>query len=279
MTEKKIKIRNNQVEINYYQEGQGDMSLLFIHGWCINGSYWEDQISYFTKTNAVYAIDLPGFGKSSAERDVWSVEEYAKDITAFIQALDLKNVVLIGHSMSGYSILQASLDDASRIIGLVGIDNYKSFYLHMTPEQTEQKTAFFASLREDFQNFAPAYAANMLLHEDTAAAVKERIRQDYSLANPVIAYDTLFRMMQFVPTVPAKLGKAPYTLHLINNDTTPTDETELAKYCKKGYLLKTIHGTGHYPMNEKPAEFNLLLEDVLKEIVDLELSANRVKSV
>ena len=279
MTEKKLKIRNNQVEINYYQQGQGETTLLFIHGWCINGSYWEDQVSYFAATNAVYAIDLPGFGKSTAVREAWSVEEYSKDITAFIQALDLKKVVLIGHSMSGYSILQASLDDNSRIIGLVGIDNYKSFYLNMTPEQLEQKAAFFASLKEDFKNVAPAYVESMLLHEDTSAAVKERIKQEYSLANPVIAYDSLFRMMQFVPTVPVKLEKTPYKLHLINNDTTPTNETELALYCKNGYSLKTIHATGHYPMNERPSEFNLLLESTLKEIFDLELSANNVKSV
>lgn len=66
MIEKKLKIRNNQVEINYYEQGEGNITLLFIHGWCISSSYWKNQISYFANTKKIYSIDLPGFGKSSA---------------------------------------------------------------------------------------------------------------------------------------------------------------------------------------------------------------------
>lgn len=266
MSEKKIKIRNNQVEINYYQQGQGSMSLLFIHGWCINANYWDNQMSYFAKTNTVYSIDLPGFGKSSATREQWSIEEYAKDVTAFIQALDLKNVVLIGHSMSGYIMLEASFDNNSGIIGLVGIDNYKSFNTNVTPELMEQRTDFFAMLKDDFINAAPAYAENMLFHPNTTSEIKERIKNDFSMANPIIGCDSLFQMMQFIPTVAAKLEKTQYKLHLINSDTTPTNETALEKHCKNGYNLKGINYTGHFPMNENPSEFNQILDGILNEI-------------
>ena len=49
MTAKQITIRNNQVEINYFQQGQGNTTLLFLHGWCIDGTYWEKQVDYFSK--------------------------------------------------------------------------------------------------------------------------------------------------------------------------------------------------------------------------------------
>lgn len=266
MTEKKIKIRNNQVEINYNQQGQGNVSLLFIHGWCINASYWDHQMSYFAKTNTVYSIDLPGFGKSTATREHWSIEEYAKDVTAFIQTLDLKNVVLIGHSMSGYIMLEASFNNNSRIIGLVGIDNYKSFNTIVTLEQMEQRADFFAMLKDDFINAAPSYAENMLFHPNTPPEIKERIKNDFSMSNPIIGCDSLFQMMQFIPTVAAKLEQTQYKLHLINSVTTPTNETDLEKHCKKGYNLKCINSTGHFPMNENPSEFNQILDDILNEI-------------
>lgn len=268
MTEQKVKIRNNQVEINYLQQGQGDLSLLFIHGWCINSNYWNNQMSYFAKTNTVYSLDLPGFGKSSATRECWSIEEYANDIISFIETLDLKNVILIGHSMSGYIVLQASLNNNSRILGLVGIDNFKSFDNNVTSEQIEERDSFFKMLKDDFKSTAPTYAENMLFHADTPSGIKERIKSDFSMANPKIGCDSLFQMIQFIPTVKNKLENAQYKLHLINSDSTPTNETALTKYCKKGYNLKIINSTGHFPMNEKPSEFNEILNEIINNITD-----------
>jgi pimeloyl-ACP methyl ester carboxylesterase len=36
--------------------------LLFVHGWCINKSYWESQMKYFRDKYTVVAMDLPGHG-------------------------------------------------------------------------------------------------------------------------------------------------------------------------------------------------------------------------
>jgi hypothetical protein len=50
------------------------------------------------------------------------------------------------------------------------------------------------------------------------------------------------------------------------SDYTPTNEDSLRKYCKARYSIKTIHGTGHYPMIEKPGEFNMLLDETIEDI-------------
>ncbi len=39
MKAEQIKIREEKVEVNYYQKGEGEITLLFIHGWCIDGKY------------------------------------------------------------------------------------------------------------------------------------------------------------------------------------------------------------------------------------------------
>lgn len=75
--------------------------------------------------------------------------------------------------------------------------------------------------------------------------------------------------MEFIPTVAAKLKRTPHKLYLINSDKTSTDDVGLTKYCKKGYKLKTINSTGHFPMIEKPLIFNELLDEILKEITSL----------
>ncbi|NCU32279.1 MAG: alpha/beta fold hydrolase [Candidatus Moranbacteria bacterium] len=158
MEEKKIKIRNNQVEINYYQLGKGNTTLLFLHGWCIDKTYWNNQINHFSKQYATLAIDLPGFGKSTANRQHWTIEEYAEDVNSLIDSFHLKNVVLIGHSMSGEIMIQTAMLNNQNIIGLIGVDNFKALDVEFTPEQMKQMTDFFPlGEREKLPYYQNAY--------------------------------------------------------------------------------------------------------------------------
>jgi pimeloyl-ACP methyl ester carboxylesterase len=263
METKQITIRDKKVEINYSQQGQGVMALLFLHGWCIDGTYWKNQVDYFSKTYQVFAIDLPGFGRSKAERANWTIEEYANDVTAFIDAMNLKNVVIIGHSMAGEIILQTALTNNPKIIGIVGVDNFKLIDVVFTPEQMKQITDFLPLLEKDFKNSAPVYADLMLFHPTTSKEVKERVKTDFANSNPIIGYGTLMNQMQYASTDAQRLEQLNYKLYLINSEGSLTNETGLKKHCKTGFQVETIAATGHYPMIEKPAEFNIILEKVL----------------
>jgi len=255
--------RDNQVEINYFQQGKSDTTLLFLHGWCIDGTYWENQLDYFSKSYHVYAIDLPGFGRSKAERTHWTVEEYANDVTAFIDTMNLKNVVIVGHSMAGEIMLQTALSNNSNIVGIVGVDNFKMIDVSFTPEQMKQMTDFFPMLQNNFKNSAPVYADMMLFHPSTSKEVKDRVKTDFSNSDSIIGYETIITQMQYASTDAQRLEQLNYKLYLINSDGFPTNETGLKNHCKKGFQVETISATGHYPMIEKPKEFNLLLEKVL----------------
>lgn len=261
---KQILIRDKQVEINYYQQGQGDTTLLFIHGWCIDGTYWKNQLEYFSKKYNVYAIDLPGFGKSKAERANWTIEEYANDVTAFIDTMNLRNVIIIGHSMAGDIMLQAALTNNPKISGIVGVDNFKSIDVALTPEQMKQMTDFLPLLEKDFKNSAPVYADMMLFHTTTSKDVKDRVKSDFANSNPVIGYETIMTLMQYAYTDAQRLEQLKYKLYLVNSDGSPTNETGLKSHCKNSFHVESVPATGHYPMIEKPAEFNLALEKVLK---------------
>jgi len=266
MTAKQITIREEKVEINYFQQGQGDTTLLFLHGWCINATYWKNQIEYFSKNYRVYAIDLPGFSKSKAERTKWTIEEYANDVTAFIDTMRLKNVVIIGHSMAGEVMLQAALANNPKIMGIVGIDNFKIIDVVFTPEQMKQMNDFIPMLEKDFKNSAPAYADMMLFHPTTSKEVKDRVKTDFANSDSVIGYRTFMNQMQYASTDAQKLEQLNYKLYLINSDGFPTNEAGLKNHCKSSFQVETISATGHYPMIEKTMEFNLILEKVLKEM-------------
>jgi pimeloyl-ACP methyl ester carboxylesterase len=266
MTAKQITIRDRQVEINYFQQGYGDTTLLFLHGWCIDGMYWKNQVDYFSKNYNVFAIDLPGFGRSKAKRTNWTIEEYANDVIAFIGTMNLKNVVIIGHSMAGEIMLQTALTNNPEIAGIVGVDNFKTIDFAFTPEQMKQMTDFLPRLEKDFKNSAPLYADLMLFHPTTLKEVKDRVKTDFANSDSVVGYGTLMNQMQYSYTDAQRLEQLNYKLHLINSDGFPTNESGLKNHCKSSFQVETISATGHYPMIEKPAEFNLILEKVLKEM-------------
>ena len=263
MTAKKIKIRNSQVEINYYQQGTGDTTLLFLHGWCIDGTYWQNQLNHFSKQYNALAIDLAGFGKSTANRRNWTIEEYAEDVNSFIDSLHLRNVVLIGHSMSGSIMLQTAMLKNPNIIGLVGVDNFKVLDVEFTPEQMKQMTDFYPMLQNDFKNSAPIYADMMLFHQMTPQDIKNRVKNDFANTDPIIGYGTLMNFMQYSVTEAQKLERLELKLNLLNGNSFPTNEAGLQNHCKKGFKVETISDTGHYPMIEKPEEFNKKLENIL----------------
>src|SRR5882672_2565518 len=94
-----IIIENNDVRIDYTDSGKGDTVLLFVHGWCINKRYWSDQKAHFKYKYRVVAVDLPGFGQSGKNRKIWTTQAFGSDIDTVMAALNLRNVILIGHSM------------------------------------------------------------------------------------------------------------------------------------------------------------------------------------
>lgn len=266
MTDRHISIREKKVEISYYQQGKGDTTLLFLHGWCIDGGYWKDQVTYFSKKYTVYAIDLPGFGQSKAERTNWTIEEYANDVTAFIETLNLKQVVIIAHSMAGEIMLETALTNNPRIAGIVGVDYFKSIDVVLPPDVQKQITDFMPLLEHDFKRSAPVYADLMLFHPSTSSEVKNRVKTDFAASESVIGYTTLMNQMQYTSGDAQRLEQLNYKLFLINCDYAPTNEAGLQHHCKKGYQVETLAAAGHFPMIEKPAAFNRLLEKVLAEM-------------
>lgn len=266
MIEKKLEIAANQVSISYQQQGEGKISLVFLHGWCINSQYWNKQLEHFSPNYSVYALDLPGFGKSTANRENWTIEAYAKDVAAFIKELELEQVILIAHSMSGAIMLQTALDEPSIVQGLIGVDNFKFIDVEFPAEQMEEMTAFFPRLEHDFERAAPIYAENMLFHPSTPTQIKERIKQDFATTNPKIGFNSFMNLMQFSAHSAQKLEQLKHKLYLVNSDAIPTNTKGLEDHCTNGFEVKEVHATGHYPMVEKPEEFNQRLAEILVSI-------------
>ncbi|OYX66154.1 MAG: alpha/beta hydrolase [Sphingomonadales bacterium 32-64-17] len=94
---------DNGVEIFYKDWGPKDaQAIMFHHGWPLSSDDWDAQLIFFTnKGYRVVAHDRRGHGRSSQVPDGHDMDHYAADVAAVVHALDLTNVVHVGHSTGG----------------------------------------------------------------------------------------------------------------------------------------------------------------------------------
>jgi pimeloyl-ACP methyl ester carboxylesterase len=262
-----VEIKNGDVSIAYSKLGRGDTSIVLVHGWCINKEYWQHQQQALSSKYTVVSLDLGGHGQSGRNRNNWTVEEYSNDVLAVINGLQLKNVILVGHSMGGEIILQTALSAKDKVIGFIGIDNFKDFTTSFTPQQEEEIKGFFDAMKTNFDTTAAKYTSIALFPVGSTDTVSiNRVIRSIQESDSVMAIQTLESLMQFTLKDSSLLSQLTIPVNLIVSDYTPTNEDQLKKICKAGYNIFTVKGAGHYPMIEKPEQFTQLLQEAVYKI-------------
>ena len=113
--------RVNGVEVYYRESGNKDNpTLFFIHGFLGSSYDWIDMIKYYDDNYHVIAIDLPGFGDSEKSLTYnYARENQANTVIGLINALNLNDVTLVGHSMGGMISLMTAYKQPQLIKQLV----------------------------------------------------------------------------------------------------------------------------------------------------------------
>ena len=88
-------------QIYYKDWGKGPV-VTFSHGWPLNSDMWDGQMLFLAQNGfRVVAHDRRGHGRSSQASSGNTMDGYADDLAAVIEALDLKDATLVGHSTGG----------------------------------------------------------------------------------------------------------------------------------------------------------------------------------
>jgi len=88
-------------ELYYKDWGQGPV-VTFSHGWPLSSDAWDGQMLFFAEHGfRAVAHDRRGHGRSSQASEGNDMNGYADDLAALIEALDLHDVTLVGHSTGG----------------------------------------------------------------------------------------------------------------------------------------------------------------------------------
>src|SRR3954469_9974529 len=86
----------------YYKDWGSGQPVVFSHGWPLSSDAWDEQL-YLVASNGFRGIahDRRGHGRSSQSWNGNDLDTYADDLAELIEALDLHDVILVGHSTGG----------------------------------------------------------------------------------------------------------------------------------------------------------------------------------
>ena len=248
------------VRIAYEVRGKGSLALVFVHGWSCNRGFWAGQMEPFSSQFKVVAVDLAGHGDSGRNREKWTIQSYGDDVAAVIKKLNLKRVILVGHSMGGDVIPEAALRLPGRVVGLIWLDTYKKLGAGRTPEEVQ---AFVAKFRANFSDVTRGFVRSMFVTTSDPALV-ERVAFAMSSAPPSIALPSLDSAFSYSREMPQTLERLHLPVIAINPDNAPTDVASLDHY---GVQVIFMPGVGHFLMMEDPKRFNGLLSTAISRLI------------
>ena len=105
------------VDINYIDYGEGENTIVLLHGWGQNIAMMQPIGDKLKKNNRIIIVDLPGFGQSEEPKTIWTMYDYVECIHTLLDELKVENPILIGHSFGGkISLIYASEYKVKKLI-------------------------------------------------------------------------------------------------------------------------------------------------------------------
>ncbi|NIM59030.1 MAG: alpha/beta fold hydrolase [Candidatus Aminicenantes bacterium] len=258
--ERKTCLAEDGVLIVYSAAGIGDPALVFIHGGLADRRFWEGQLKAFAGLHRVVALDLPGHGESGLNRKKWGIPEFGADVKAVIDAEKLKKVIIFGNSLGGLVAIEAALLLPDRVLGVVGVDTFQVLNTKIKPEEAKQRAESF---HQDFDS-ALKQMVRMLFHTDADPALIAEAESRMAGTSPEAARAMFLSLAGY--DVGAAVSRLTMPLRAINGDLYPTDVKGNRKV-KADFDAVIMKHMGHYPMLERPAEFNNRVKEIVASLI------------
>ena len=88
------------LNIEYTEQGEGT-PVLMLHGWGSSFNFYKGIMAVLSTRCRVVAVNFPGCGESDTMREPWTLNDYCDFVLKFMDAVNLKDPIMIGHSHGG----------------------------------------------------------------------------------------------------------------------------------------------------------------------------------
>jgi pimeloyl-ACP methyl ester carboxylesterase len=232
-------------------------AVIMIHGAGGNNLYWPAEVRRL-KDQRIYAIDLPGHGKSQgAGRQ--SITEYGRCVLDFTEALKIHKAVFVGHSMGGAVALWLGIHHPSRTLGL-GL-------VATAPRMRVSPDILSSSSVAATLPLAIKKTVDLAFGPNADPRIKELAAHRMAEVHYPVLHGDLMACDVFDETNLLGRAKAPTLIVCGSEDRmTPLRYSEAMHSRIKKSQLQVVEGAGHMVMLEQPMAVAAILEQFLNSI-------------
>ncbi|WP_415381279.1 alpha/beta fold hydrolase [Halosimplex sp. TS25] len=268
-------VRTNDVETYYERRGEGP-PVVFIHGAIVDHSQWDPQLDALSDEYETIAYDVRGHGRTGGSpRGRYSVDLFADDLGALLDALDVERAAICGLSTGGCIAQVFAARHPDRVAGLVLADTFGPELLSRS--EWLQRSAMLRAtvLPVRLVGYERVERAMVWLQERFSG---EGVSGDYEQierireSGPKMATDEFAKVIRAVAAfhrteVDFSTITAP-TLVLYGENEAPFMRRQATKLAVEidGSTVEAVPGGGHASNLDNPHFFTDAIRELLEEV-------------
>ncbi|PHN03664.1 alpha/beta fold hydrolase [Flavilitoribacter nigricans] len=248
--------------LHYEQQGSG-YPLVMLHGWGCDLHIFDRLVPDLEQHFTVYRLDFPGFGQSPEPDSAWGTERYAELTIDFLNALDIRHPILIGHSFGGRVIIRLAERVQPRKVIITGGAGIKP----VRPLSYYVKVYSYKTMK---------WLAGLPVLKSLLAGTMEQYRRksgssDYQQASEVMRGVLVKAVNEDLSPLLSSV-KAPTLLIWGERDTaTPLRDGKLMETLIPDAGLVVFDGGTHYAFLEQAPRFLTIVNHFLEKEKQIEL--------
>lgn len=262
----------DNVTIHYEEKGEG-FPLVVVHGWGMSGKVWAFQDG-LAESFRLIAVDLRGHGRSSAPEGGYAFADFAADLEALFDRLEIGRAALLGWSLGAQVALEAYQRLRDRIGAIVLVSGTPKFtaaadWPHGLPAAEARGLAL--RLRRGYDAAMGEFFRRMFADGELSREENQRIAREIVIPRPVPDPRAVIATLDTLaggdhrPLLPSVACPA-LVLHGDRDAICLPGAGRFMADAIPGSRLSIMEGVGHAPFLSRPEAFNRLVGDFLREV-------------
>ncbi len=244
------------LKTEYIEAGEG-IPVLLLHGWGSSFDVYRGIMASLQNRCRLVAVNFPGCGQSETMKEPWCLEDYCDFCLEFMEKLNLKDPIIMGHSHGGRVMLKMTAEGMVKppkivLLDSAGLIPKKTFKQKYKAKSFKViKTVLSFPVIKNYSEGLLQKARNHYGSADYNAAPEVLRRTLVSLVNTDIR--------DILPNI-----SCPSLLIWGDKDTaTPIEDARTIESLIPDAGLCVLEGTGHYSFCEKPYEAHAILNSFI----------------
>ena len=252
--------------LHFFEKGQGP-ALLFLHGLCESGEMWRHFADSLSTQYRVLCPDLPGFGNSPPTSSITSLEEVAQQLEEWMDALQIQNPIVMGHSLGGYVAL-ALLERMGTRIQAIGLLHSTGYADDLEKKEMRNRTLTFLK-KHGADKFATSFVPQLFpehrrieLADAMACAIEDGKRSSLEglIAYTIAMRDRVDRLEVLQQFAGPKLLLAGTVDGSVKIESSRAQQTAFTHYIE-------LEGVGHLGMVEEKEKTLEIVQNFVREVL------------